>query len=454
MPEKGWFSKAISNGRVQVQTKAQAFFKSLPQPVAKAFRYIVANRRWVYAVGFIGAGIYAGSWLEEKNAFLDLRYGVHQFTQQLGSKLRGDLYDHNTVVVLIEDDIYWKDSYEGRRPINQQNLAELITKLNEYNPRVIALDFDLRSPMPDGSVIQYPRYAEETGKLADAVKAITTSNNGRTKVVLPKTLGYDGPSWIMESDTYDGRDLGTPHFGYIVLNDDYRIIPASVKLKDGSRFYSFSQAIVRAFDITGKALRFDQEDGSPTYAGPYLEEDDFIQYSAGNVLDPTSSIQAELPDKLSGKIVIVGGAWNRYAYGRGPRIDERTTPADTAPAVFLHANWVESILQQRAAKPVAHWIAIALEVVVGFFGYAVFTYRMRWYWKAIYLVSLAAFWLIVAYVSAQNLGLFFDPLTPTLVGVGKAAYEEIHEWYKDAKKYREQHESSKFVAKKEVANAA
>ena len=152
--------------------------------------------------------------------------------------------------------------------------------------------------------------------------------------------------------------------------------------------------------------------------------------------------------------MIVGGAWNRYAYGRGPRIDERTTPADTAPAVFLHANWVESILQQRAAKPVAHWIAIALEVVVGFFGYAVFTYRMRWYWKAIYLVSLAAFWLIVAYVSAQNLGLFFDPLTPTLVGVGKAAYEEIHEWYKDAKKYREQHESSKFVAKKEVANAA
>ena len=453
MLEKGRFSKAISDRRAQVRTKVQAFFSRHPR-VASAFHYVWPNRRWLFAAMFIMAGIYLGSWLEKQHAFLDLRYWAHQVTQKWGSELRGDLYDHNTIVVLIDDDSYWKAGYDGRRPINQQSIAELITKLNEYHPRVIALDFDLRSPMPDGSLVQYPQYAEETAKLADAVKAITTANNGRTKVVMPKTLGYDGPSWITESDTYDGRDLGPARFGYIVLYDDYRIIPTSLKLKDGSRLDSFSQAIVRAFDLTGKALRFDQEDGSHTYAGPYLEEDDFIQYSAAEILNPESSVQPELPDNLSGKIVIVGGAWNRYAYGRGPRIDERPTPADTVPAVFLHANWVESMLQQRIAKPVAHWIAIVLEVVLGFLGYAVFTYRMRWYWKLGYLFGLAAFWLIVAYVSAQNLGLFFDPFTPTLVGIGKAAYEEIHEWYKDAKKYREQQESGELVVTEEVAHAA
>lgn len=428
MPRNDRNSKVI-----QVSQMIRDFFNSAWRKFVSALQYLRANPRWLWAGLLIAGGIYLGSWLEDENAFLDVRYKAHQFTQNLGSKLKGELYDHNTIVVLIDDDAYWKGSYEGRRPINQQSLGELVKKINEYKPTVIALDFDLRSPMPDGSVIQYSTYAEDTKKFAEAIKAVSSSG---TKVILAKTLGYEGPSWITESDTYDGQDIGDAHFGYIALKDDYRIIPASVKLRNGSRLDSFSQAIVRAFDLTGAALHFDRHDGSPTYAGPYLEEDQFAQYSAGDFSSTDAATHQELVNKLHGKIVIVGGAWNRFAYGRGPRIDERTTPADTAPAVFLHANWVETILQQRAAKPVAKWAAILLEVVLGLIGYAVFSYRMRWYWKAIYAIGVLPFWLIVAYVSAQNLGLFFDPFTPTLISFGKAGYEEIDEWRKDAKKYR------------------
>ena len=444
------FSKKIHDSRREVKEKVGALFSWVKGVGVGAFKYFRANPRWFSAALLIFVGIYIGSWLEKKHAFLDIRYQAHQLTQEWGSKLKGDLYDHHTVLVLIGDDEYWKGNYEGRRPINKQHLAELISKLDQYNPRVIAVDFDFRSPMPDGSLVEYSRYAEETQKFAEVVKDVSS----RTKVVLPKTLAYDGSSWITESETYDGKDLGNARFGYIALSQDYRIIPASVLLKDGSRLDSFSQAIVRAFDLTGRALQFDQQDGSPTYAGPYLYEDQFIQYSAEDVLTNPAT-QRELANRLLGKLVIIGGAWNRLAHGRGPRIDERYTPAGTMPAVFLHANLVESMLQQRTAKPVGKWVAVALEVILGFLGYFIFTYeKIRWYWKLIYALGVIPFWLAVAYVSTQNLGLFFDPFTPTLISLGKAGYEEVHEWRKDAKKYRELQQSKVRTKKEEIAHVA
>jgi len=447
MPKNNSVNQAIHDKYLEARKKVRTLFAQISQALAIAFQYLRAVPSWGWAAIIIVFGIYVGSLLEEKHAFLDFRYKAHQWTQKFGSKLKGDLYDHNTVVVLIDDDDFWKGSYQGRRPVDKKSLADLIRKLDSYNPRVIALDFDLRSPIPDGSLVEYPQYVKDSKEFADVIKDVSS----RRRVILPKTINYDG-SWTKESDRYDGQDLGTARFGYIVLSYDYRQIPVSVELKDGSRIDSFCQAIVRAFDLTGNALQFDRQDHSLTYAGPYLYEEEFEQYSAGEVLNPDSSTHNELLDKLLGKIVIVGGAWSRSAYERGERIDERDTPAGKMPAVFLHANWVESVLQQRTARPVSKWIAMPLEVILGFLGYYVFTRRMRWYRKAAYIVGVGLFWFIVAYVSAQNLGLFFDPITPTVISLGKAIYEEIAEWKKDANKY---HQLQKLTeVKKEVANAA
>lgn len=433
MANDGRFSKALHKTYGQITYGSFAWVR---RSLTAGFRYLRANPRWLSAAVLICAGIYVGSWLEKNHAFLDVRYIAHQFTQELGSKLKGNLYDHDTVLVLIDDDDFWPGSYKARRPIDKNNLADLLSKLDEYNPKVIAIDFDFRSPMPDGSLVEHDLYAAETKKFAQVVKDVSSRRN----VVLPRTLGYNG-GWITESDKYDDQDLGNARFGYIALYHDYRIIPASVTLKDGIQLDSFSQAIVRAFDLTGTAVQFDRQDGSPTYAGPYLYKDQFVQYSAGEVVDPDPQMHRELVDKMSGKIVIIGGVWSRLAYRRGAPIDERDTPAGTMPAVFLHANWVESLLQPRTARPVGKWTAIALEVIIGFLGYYVFTYQMRWYWKLAYALGVVLFWLVVAYISAQNFGLFFDPFTPTLISLAKAGYEEMHERWKDANKYRKLHDS-------------
>lgn len=453
------FSKeAIQQTYREIKETACSWFGSARAYVT-GLKYYRTTRRWLSAALLILGGILLGFYLEKEHAFLDIRYKAHQLTQEFGSKLRGNLYDHNTILVLIADDDYWAGSFKGRRPIDKNSLADLVSKLDEYNPKVIALDFDLRSPMPDGSLVEYEAYTDETKRFAQVVKDVSS----RRRVVLPKTLAYDG-AWITESEKYDQQDLGDARFGYIALYDDYRVVPASVALKDGTRLDSFSQAIVRAFDLTGTALQFDRQDNTPTFAGPYLYEDQFVQYSAGEVLDPVPATHRELADKVSGKIVIIGGVWSRLAYGRGARIDERDTPAGTMPAVFLHANWVESILQPQTARPVNKWIAGALEVMLGFLGYYVFTYRMRWYWKGAYALGVILFWLVVAYVSAQNFGLFFDPFTPTLISLGKAGYEEMHERWKDANKYRKLQEAIKSqqkrldpitsLEKKEIPNAS
>jgi hypothetical protein len=56
-------------------------------------------------------------------------------------------------------------------------------------PKIIAIDFDLRSPDPNGSVVDHPEYSGETVKFIEAVKAITSSRN--TMVILPRTVRFD-----------------------------------------------------------------------------------------------------------------------------------------------------------------------------------------------------------------------------------------------------------------------
>lgn len=390
------------------------------------------NPRWFYAALLIAAGIWIGDWLEEKQAFLDLRYRGYQITQDVAGRLKGQLYDHNTVIVLVGDEEYWKGSYEGRRPINRDRLRELIAALDNYCPKVIALDFDFSSPTPDGSIVEFQKYAEETTRFAETIKAVSTKRT----VVLTKTLGFDG-NWVKESDVYDKYDLGEAQFGYIALSSEYRLIPKSVPLKDGTRLDSFAEAIVRSFDLTGNSLSSDKHDESLTYAGAYLYENQFWKYSANQIVSPDDSMRRELLEKLSGRIVIIGGAWNRYAFDRGPRIDERYTPVGFMPAVYLHANWVESMLESRTARPLWYLPRWTLEFLLGFVAYYLFTSKLWWLWKLLYVPALAFFWLAVAYVSAQNFGIFFDPFIVTIVSFAKAGYEQISEWYKDARLYRE-----------------
>lgn len=418
-----------------VRRKLQDAYSAANRKTGQSYRWLRANPRWIYAALLIALGIGIAEQMEEHYAFLDVRYKAYQLTQDAAARLKGELYDHNTVLILIEDEEFWKGSYEGRRPVNQNSLAELIAALDEYKPKVIALDFDFSSPVPDGSILEHQTYVGETKNFLKTLRGLKS----KPKIILPRTLGVEDGFYVTESAVYDKSDVGDSSFGYIDLPGDYRMIPPSLPLKNGSRLDSFAIAVVDAFDLTGKALVWDRQYRSSVYAAGYLYEEQFVRYSAREILCPSPPIHGELTEKVPGKIVIVGGAWSKDAYDRGRRIDERYTPVGWVPAVFLHANWVESMLGSRMAQPVRRLPRWTLELLLGFAGYYVFTRKIWLGWKAFYLLGVVLLWLGIAYVSSQNLGLFFDPFTPSLVSVGKAAFEQINHWRTTANLYAKQH---------------
>ena len=105
-------------------------------------------------------------------------------------------YARNTVVVLIGDDEYWRSIPAGRVPIRRDYLANLVLALDSLEPALIAIDFDLRSPLPDGSIVENPAYQEETQRLHEAIQ----KTSRRRPVVLPKTI-----RWVGEKDAFLGR---------------------------------------------------------------------------------------------------------------------------------------------------------------------------------------------------------------------------------------------------------
>src|SRR5262249_8919840 len=151
----------------------------------------------------------------------------------------------------------------GRRPINRKYLANLIDKLVEANPHVIALDFDTRLPNPNS--MQIPEaYQEETSALINSIENAAVKGK---KIVLATPIWFDEHGgYRRDSDIYQAYGLCTNGAvrevtrtpmreqaiaknvtcGYIALPYDPLTIPGPLPLVDGSNLDSFALAIARA----------------------------------------------------------------------------------------------------------------------------------------------------------------------------------------------------------------
>lgn len=420
-------TKNIGQAYEKLRTKVSSVYSATTETAKRMNKWLESNPQWISAALVIVIGIAIAEWMEEKYAFLDLRYKGYALTESLAARIKDDLYDHHTVLVLIEDDEYWVGDYQGRSPINKTHLGELVAALDEYKPKVIALDFNFTSPVADGRILEHGPFKKETEDLTKALCELKS----KPKIILPKTLGIDDGFYRADSTVYDKSKVGGAQFGYIDLPPDYRMIPPSLPLKDGHRLYSFSEAVVHEFDVM--ALRWDRNDEPKCYASGFLSEEQFMRYSATEAQYPDEHTRADLARDVFGNIVIIGGAWSRDAYGRGKRVDTRDTPVGPMPAIFLHAAWIESMLATRTARPMGNLAKWTLELLAGFLTYYVFTRnwfsrKRNYLFRIVYLFVLVGAWLVTSYVSSQNLGIFFDPVIPSIASIGKAAYEQIDVW--------------------------
>jgi len=295
---------------------------------------------------------------------------------------------------------------QGRIPIKRDYLASLIDKLDLAEARVIALDFDLRSPSPDGNPVESPDYNVETSTLLKTVKRIAP----RRLIVLPRTIWKENGEYVTNSDIYDGYDFGSPNVfkGYIALPYERLEIPLTLKLKGNVPLDSFSMAVVRAF--RSKALDYlPQADHAPYFR--FINENGFDHKTAREVLTADPKV---LQQDVGGRIVVVGGSWRRWAYGTGPRIDLHDTPVGLMPGAYLHANYIEAMLGNRTYPPFGGRVVKTIEwlvVVAMALGFAVLDAPG---WK---IGFVAVSWLVLAlftYFSFINLGHAFDLFVPAI----------------------------------------
>jgi CHASE2 domain-containing sensor protein len=343
------------------------------------------------------------TWADGKGWITGYRYSFHRFLQNTSPKRA---VDRDTVVVTIGDDEYWKGSLQGRVPIKRDYLARVIEALDVAEAKVIALDFDLRSPTPDGKPVESPDYADETKKFLETVRRVAP----RRAVVLPRTIWKNGGEYITNADIYNGYDFGSPNVfeGYIALPYDRLKIPLTLKLREGMPLDSFSMAIVRAF--RPRALD-DLPQAIDALYGSFINEKDFDRKTAHEVLDADPNV---LREYLGGRVVIVGGAWSKWAYGIGQRIDIHETPMGSMPGAYLHANYVEAILGMRTYAPFGERVVKVIEwlVIAGMtFGFAAFDDQVR----KVGIVVIS--WILLglfSYFSFINLGIIFDLFVPAL----------------------------------------
>jgi CHASE2 domain-containing sensor protein len=388
---------------------------------------------WAQIAILIVLGAYLGHQLGERQRGLQWRYRIYRFQQALSGKT----WVKRTRLVLVEDDDYWQGELARRAPIKRDYLARLLRAIARADPVVIALDFDLRSPTPDGSIPDHSDYASETDEFIRAVREIAET----TKVVLPTNVNFNphGSGYITESTIYDRYPLppGKVLKGYIELPYDLRQVPLPLPLPSGHPVDSLASAVARAAGETEALRRALAGHGALPY-GRFLEAESFKHFPASQVL---RSDQAALRDMLGHRVVVVGANWSRLAYGRGGRVDETSSPIGRVGAVFIHANYIEALINSDASilRPLGEKTAIALEIVISFGIAYIFALSVGRSRKVVLALLACGGVIAFSYFFWQNLGLFFDFFIPLILLLLHACYEQIAGWREAAVECRRRH---------------
>jgi len=382
----------------------------------------------------VALGLYVEHQLNERQYWIAERYSLYQALQGLTPRKPRP---QRTVLVLIGDDEYWKDRLAGRVPIKRDYLADLVKKIAEAGPAVIALDFDLRSPSPDGNPVEAPDFKAETEQLLGAVNEASQ----RQLVVLPKAIGTNANGeYVSASDIYRDYkfDPNRVRTGYIALADDTRIVPLYSIDLNGHPLDSFSQAIARAYDAPAVE---EQTNGESLPYGSFVTAESFPHISAAQVLAGDPAVK----EKLAHRIVMVGGRWHSQAYETGALIDSYDTPLGVIPGVFIHANYVEAVLDSRLYRDVSGWRLALVEIFFSGFVATIFLIGIGPFYKLLSIPLIALGLVLFSYFCLVLLGVFFDFFIPVLLvivdgGIREAifAYRIIVGWRSDALKWRAQ----------------
>jgi len=387
---------------------------------------------WIRVAVVVALGLYASEAAREHHLWLWADLHMYQWLSELSPR---PLKPRHTAIVLIDDDAFWKGPLAARIPLKRTYIARLVEAIDAGGAYVIALDIDFRSANPAGPARTHPDYEAETQELLKVLKAVATSR----RLVLSRPVGANAShETVANFSIYDDQhlcdDAPSPHHrlhcGYLELPRDIRMLPPSLFLADGSYLPSFAVATVQARRRQDPNDEF--ESRQRLRFGSYIPSDTFRKeavFPSGQIL---AASREERERKLGGKVVLVGGTWSELAYGRGSLVDLWDTPVGPIPGVFVHANYIEALLDDRVYVPLPGWLEFGVELVILGLCVLAFEVGRSTFRKALAIAALCAALLLTSYFAFQNVGRVFNVFIPLVFLVAHAILEQVLEWRKVA----------------------
>lgn len=384
---------------------------------------------WLRFAALLAAGSYLGHVLSESQRFADLRYSLYQ--KQVRIEHRQQVYPQRTVLVLLNDEDYWSDTYQARSPYKRDQLALLLNKLDGAGATIVGFDINLSSPFAGRPDYDFPDYRRGDSLFLDAMR--TMCANGRHVILVNSLTGYGDPPYHRQPTLYDTvlPSLPCVSLGHDGLPDDMRKIAGSVLLDNGRYLDSFSLSMVRLVDRSAyRRLTADSDRGFRF--GNYLTPKDFSPIDGRQFVFNGKAVEsmslAALRDAIADRIVIVGGSYSSSAYGVGDYVDTHDSPGGVESGAMLHANYVEAELNQDSTfTPISDNTAELLEWVLAFLLALIGSLEIPGIWKWGSVFSAFAFSLLLTYVLMQNVGFFLDFFIPFLMIVIHTVTEEMLE---------------------------
>jgi CHASE2 domain-containing sensor protein len=328
-------------------------------------------------------------------------------------------------VVEVDDDTFNNPPVSGNTPTNRKFLGELAVKAADGDPAVIAFDFrwfvNAGKDQPSD-----PARAQDNKALLSAIQNVTSKG---VPVVITTFMPKDGTgSRQRMRNIYEDSELPPNTFvGQINMPQDLGKIALSVNGWDWrhtsfKEIRSFALQIVDSYEsVLGIRVRTtddrmikDSIARRDWVYGGFFERTAFPIVSARKLwLGNGDAVRA-----CRHRIVLIGGTWHTTP---GTLVDASQTIFGYVPNVYLHANYIEALLDGRFKASVPKWLMFLIDVSISMLIY-LSVHSVRQIHKRIGVLLAFFLPLILAYVFSANAGRYLDfvvPLTLCFIDLGR-----------------------------------
>jgi serine/threonine protein kinase len=324
------------------------------------------------------------------------------------------------LIVAIDDSTFWSPPLSGAVPTNRRYLGELAKIAADGGALVVGIDFRLNSTSASPG--------DDDSRKADneyLLESIWSLANRGVPVVLTCWLTNNGKGeWRRQPLIFADSALpGEARVGHLNIPLDPRNIPLRMlgwEWDDSvqKNFNSFAMQIVNAYDdvqhttprmVDNAVINAAMAEGQ-FVSGGFRQSSVFHTISARDLSDHRPG----MPQCCVGQIVLIGGTWHEGASEAGRLIESFPSPVGMVPGIYMHANYVEALIEGRYKPAVPEWLAVVLD-----FGLMVLVYYFSSFAHGIArLIGVLSIFLIfycAIYVLSANVGLYLTFMAPLML---------------------------------------